>query len=75
MTAFRQWLILALAFALGAWAGYQLGKPPGCDTLRLQAAISKRAAEICTGDLVGCGLSYEQVQAVLADQEAVKVCP
>jgi hypothetical protein len=70
----RQWLTLAAAAALGAWAGYQLGKPPTCDTLRFRAAVSQKAAELCTGELVGCSLGFEQVERVLADQEAAKVC-
>jgi hypothetical protein len=75
VTTSRQWLILALVFSLGAWAGYSYRAPDTCDTLRLKVAVSKRAAELCTGELVGCGLSYEQITVILADQEAVKACP
>jgi hypothetical protein len=75
VTTARQWLILALAASMGAWAGYHVGRPPTCDTLRLQASVSKRAADICTTELVGCSLSHDQIKAVLADQEAVKACP
>lgn len=46
-----------------------------CKALTTRAAISTRAAELCTGELVACQMTFEQVQAVLADQQRAKeVC-
>jgi hypothetical protein len=45
-----------------------------CEALTARAAISKRAAEICTGELVGCSLSFEQVERIVAEQEAARGC-
>jgi hypothetical protein len=46
----------------------------GCKEKKAEAAISARAAEICTGTLVGCSLTYEQVRLLVAEGEAAKVC-
>lgn len=39
-----------------------------------RAAISQRAAQICSTELVGCSLTFEQVKQVIAEQEAAKGC-
>lgn len=67
---------LALLLLAGCTSGdpiqrYQAGR---CAELKTTAAISQRAAQICTAELVGCGLSFEQLQQVLRDQEAAKAC-
>jgi hypothetical protein len=75
VSASRQWLILALVFSGGALIGYgraQTGHD--CEALTERAAISKRAADICTGELVGCSLSFEQVERIVAEQEAARGC-
>lgn len=46
-----------------------------CAELKQTAAVSQRAAQICTADLVGCSLSFEQIKQTLAEQEAAKGCP
>ena len=75
MRAVLQWagltLVSALA-ALAAWGHYRAN--PGCQAVTARAEISKRAAEICTSELVGCSLTFAQVKEVVADQRAAEGC-
>jgi hypothetical protein len=48
--------------------------PKDCPAIQQQAAITQRAAEICTTQLVGCSLSYQEVRAVVSEVEAARVC-
>ena len=68
---------LLVAVIVAAWIGVvAIGvltpepKPDACKT----AAISQRAAQICSTELVGCSLTFEQVKQVIAEQEAAKGC-
>lgn len=74
MSTRRQWLLILLIAGLGAIAGYRLRQPSECKASILQAAISNRAAELCTGQLVGCGMTYEQVRQVVAEQVEAEQC-
>ena len=47
---------------------------PSCAAKVQTAAISQRAAQICSTELVGCSLTFEQVKQVIAEQEAAKGC-
>ena len=48
--------------------------PKDCPAILHEAAITQRAAEICTTQLVGCSLSYQEVRAVVSEVEAARVC-
>lgn len=48
---------------------------PDCKALTIRADISARAAELCTGEIMACQMTFEQVQSVLADrQRANEAC-
>ena len=79
MSFFRHTVVPAFAFVgavlvvmltIGKGAGLVVPAPDACKT----AAISKRAAQICSTELVGCSLTFEQVKQVIAEQEAAKGC-
>lgn len=76
MTIRRQWLLILLFLGSGAIAGYCATEyaRPDCDGAKQTAAVSKRAAEICTSQLVGCGMSFEQVRQVVAEQLEAERC-
>ena len=48
--------------------------PKPCAAIKQTAAISQRAAQLCSTELVGCSLSFEQLKGILAEQEAARVC-
>jgi hypothetical protein len=76
MTKRAQWLVLS-AFALAGFAiGAFVYRVPakGCEGVKHAAAVSLRATEICTGQMVGCRLTFNQIERVLQQQEAAKVC-
>lgn len=80
MSTRRQWLALGLA----AWLGHSVGwfmaihlgpdRQSKCEALAASAQISQRATDICTGELIGCSLSFEQVERIVAAHEAAKDC-
>lgn len=76
MTTTRQWLIILLLFSAGAFIGYWLGRPAksDCAALAFKSAVSIQAAEMCTTQLVGCGLTYADLKAILVESEAAKGC-
>jgi hypothetical protein len=76
MTTRRQWLLILLIAGLGAIAGYCATNyaKPDCEAARQTAAVSKRAAEIRTGALVGCAMTFEQVRQVVSEQVEAEVC-
>jgi hypothetical protein len=65
---------LAVAVSIFAVAWYVTPAKPGCTAKKAQAAISARAAEICTGTLVGCSLNYAEVRRLVVEGEAAKAC-
>lgn len=67
------WVIVAV-LACVAWAINASPSPMACVNAVKTAAISQRAAQICSTELVGCSLTFEQVKQVIAEQEAAKGC-
>ena len=65
---------LAVAVSIFAVAWVFTSAKPSCKAAKAQAAISARAAEICTGTLIGCSLTYEQVRLLVVEGEAAKAC-
>lgn len=65
-------LLMAILFAI--YAVKDVPRPYRCAEAVQTAAISQRAAQICSTDLVGCSLSFEQLKQVIAEQEAAKGC-
>ena len=63
----------ALAILCLGLAGCQ-PLPKDCAAIQHEAAITQRAAEICTTQLVGCTLSYQEVRAVVSEMEAARGC-
>ena len=47
---------------------------PSCAAKKAEAAISARAAEICTGEFIGCSLNYAEVRKLVAEAQAAKAC-
>lgn len=45
-----------------------------CAAEKAELEVSVKAAEICTGTLVGCSLSYEQVRQLVADTRKAEAC-
>ena len=76
MVTTREVVLAGLAIAVGvsAVALHVTSPNPGCKAKKAEAAISARAAEICTDTLVGCSLTYEQVRLLVAEAEAAKGC-
>ena len=76
MTTRAQWLVLlaftAAGFAIGAFI-YRV-PATSCEGVKHAAAVSLRATEICTGQMVGCRLTFAQIERVLQQQEAAKQC-
>lgn len=76
MTTRAQWLVLLgftlAGFAIGAFTYRVPAKD--CAAVKLTAAISLKATELCTGQMVGCKLTFSQIERVLAEQEAARVC-
>ena len=64
-------VMLTLASLFGRFVN---PKPADCPAMQHEAAITQRAAEICTTQLVGCTLSYQEVRAVVSEVEAARVC-
>ena len=48
---------------------------PTCESLKAEAEISIKAAEVCTGAMVGCSLDYAQVREIVAQtRRAERAC-
>ncbi len=73
LAALLPWIVAALLGAI-AWSIYSAPRPMDCIIAKRAAAISLRATEICTGQMVGCRLTFKQVERVLQQQEAAKQC-
>ena len=63
---------LGVALCVLAVALHVTPTNPGCKAKKAEAAISARAAEICTGTLAGCSLTYAEVRGLLADARAAE---
>ena len=78
MTATREAALGGLgvfAIALGGFAVALHATPAKpCAAKKAEAAISARAAEICTGEFIGCSLSYAEVRKLVAEAQAAKAC-
>lgn len=66
--------LLGLVVIAAAYIAYKTPAPRNCPGVQEQAAITQRAAEICTAQLPGCSLSYEQVRAIVSEVEAARSC-
>ena len=67
-------IIAAMIFSFVFVKGLTKSPAPNCAAKVQAAAISQRAAQICSTELVGCSLTFEQVKQVIAEQEAAKGC-
>lgn len=47
---------------------------PDCAALKTEADISIKAAEICTGTMVGCRLDYADVRHVVEHKHKADTC-
>ena len=76
MVTTRQAVLGGLGVALGVFAValHATTASPGCKAKKAEAAISARAAEICTGEFIGCSLSYAEVRKLVAEAQAAKAC-
>ena len=72
----RYWPLIALYAGLVGIVAYGVvtlvSAKPDCKALTTRAAITTRAAELCTGDLVACPMTFAEVAGVLADQVKAK---
>lgn len=71
--------VAAVVWALALWGALALlystiPRPDSCAAKTEAAAISQRAAQICSTELVGCSLTFEQIKQTIAEQEAAKGC-
>ena len=65
---------LGVALCVLAVALHVTPTNPGCKAKKAEAAISARAAEICTGEFIGCSLNYAEVRKLVAEAQAAKAC-
>lgn len=71
------WLLVAAGvsgLSVALWFGAEASQAMKCQRAAEQALVSMRAAEVCSGSLVGCSLSFEQVQTVMRDQLEAERC-
>ena len=66
--------VLGLVAVLAVYVAYSGYKPKDCPAQQHEAAITQRAAEICTTQIVGFTLSYQEVRAVVSEVEAARAC-
>lgn len=72
-SALLPWGTAAVLAYIG-WSIYSGPRPMDCINAKQAAAISQRAAQICSTELVGCSLSFNDIKQTVAEQEAAKGC-